>query len=419
MTDFITPGKEIKVGIIGLGARGIPQMEVLMQMEDVRILALCDVYQDRVDHALALLDGSHHRGARGFVEPLELLNLPGLDAVLIMTSWETHIPLAIQAMLRGIVPGLEVGGASDIRECWQLVETSQQTGMPVMLLENCCYGKEEMALYQMHKAGLFGELVHLRGSYEHDLREEISRGDLDRHYRQRHFLNRNADLYPTHALGPIAKLLKINRGNRFVSLVSVASKAAGLSAFMAEHRKDNPALQRHPVKCGDVVTTIITCANGETILLTHDCSLPRPYSRGLRVQGTKGIWMEDNRSIYIEGRTPHVPGHWTHSYEGDEPYMQEFEHPLWTAYEDFGRRGGHGGMDFLVLRAFVEALQQGGPMPMDVYDTATWMAVTALSEQSIAEGSAPVAFPDFTLGRWLSPREPARGKYALDENEPV
>ena len=419
MTAFYTPGKQINMGIIGLGARGIPQMKVLMQMEDVRIRAVCDLYQDRVDQALDLLKGSHHTGAQGLLDPHDLLAVPGLEAVLIMTSWETHIPLAIAAMKRGIVPGLEVGGASDIRECWQLVETSEATGIPVMLLENCCYGKEEMALYRMHKAGLFGELVHLRGAYEHDLREEIARGDLDRHYRQRHFLHRSADLYPTHALGPIAKLLKINRGNRFLSLVSVASKAAGLSAFMQEHRQDRPDLQRHAVTCGDVVTTIITCAGGETILLTHDCTLPRPYSRGLRVQGTRGIWMEDNRSIYVEGRTPHVPGHWTHSWESDAPYMQEYEHPLWTAYEAFGKRGGHGGMDYLVLRAFVEALQQGSPMPIDVYDTAAWMAITALSEQSIAEGSAPVMIPDFTLGRWLSPRERARGKYALDENEPV
>lgn len=414
MTDFITSGRQIDLAIIGLGARGIPQMKVLMQMEDVRIRAVCDVYQDRVDQALALLEGTHNKGAQGFLDPEGLLDLPGLEAVIIMTSWETHIPLAIQAMHRGLVPGLEVGGASDIRECWQLVEASEQTGIPVMLLENCCYGKEEMALYQMHQAGLFGTLVHLRGSYEHDLREEIARGDLDRHYRQRHFLNRNGDLYPTHALGPVAKLLGINRGNRFQSLVSVASKAAGLNAFMQEHRQDRPDLINHPVHCGDVVNTLITCAGGETILLTHDCTLPRPYSRGLRVQGTKGIWMEDNRSIYIDGRTPHVPGHWTHSWETDAPYMQEFEHPLWTAYEEFGKRGGHGGMDFLVLRAFVEALQQGGPMPIDVYDTAAWMAITALSEQSIAEGSVPVAVPDFTLGRWLSPRESAQGKYALD-----
>ena len=413
MDQFYTPGRLIRLGIIGLGDRGFAQLKVLLPMEDVRIIALCDLYEDRLLRASDLLKGSPHAEADSYTDAMDLLLMEELDAVLIMTSWETHIPLAILAMQNGIVPGLEVGGATAIRECWQLVEASEETGIPVMMLENCCYGEEEMALLMMNKAGLFGELVHLRGAYEHDLREEIGRGDINRHYRQRHFLRRNGDLYPTHALGPIAKLLNINRGNRFVSLVSVASKAAGLSAWMKDHRGDLPALQNHPVACGDVVNTIITTSQGQTILLTHDCTLPRPYSRGLRVQGTRGIWMEDNRFIYVEDRTPHVPGHWTHSWESDAPYMKEFAHPLWTAYHAFGKRGGHGGMDFLVLRAFIEALQEGSPMPIDVYDTATWMAITALSEESIAKGSAPVAIPDFTKGKWLEGGEHARGKYAL------
>lgn len=415
MDQFYTPGRLIRLGIIGLGSRGIPQMKVLLPMEDVRIIALCDAYEDRLAHAKDLLKGSPHEQAVSYTLAEDMLLTEEMDAVLIMTSWETHIPLAIQAMQHGIVPGLEVGGASAVRACWQLVETSEQTGIPVMLLENCCYGEEEMALLQMKRTGLFGELVHLRGAYEHDLREEIGRGDITRHYRQRHFLHRNGDLYPTHALGPIMKLLGINRGNRMVSLVSVASKAAGLHEWLTEHRRDTPGLQNMPVACGDVVNTIITTAKGQTILLTHDCTLPRPYSRGLRVQGTRGIWMEDNRSMYVDGKTPHVPGHWTHSWESDAPYMKEYAHPLWTAYHEFGKRGGHGGMDFLVLRAFIEALQQGSPMPIDVYDTAALMAITALSEESIAQGSAPIAIPDFTLGRWLQPREKAEGKYALDD----
>lgn len=413
MDQFYTPGRLIRLGIIGLGSRGIPQMKVLLPMEDVRIIALCDAYEDRLAHAADLLKGSPHADAKPYTDTEDMLLSEEMDAVLIMTSWETHIPLALLAMQHGIVPGLEVGGASAVRECWQLVEVSEQTGIPVMLLENCCYGEEEMALLQMKRAGLFGELVHLRGAYEHDLREEIGRGDLDRHYRQRHFLRRNGDLYPTHALGPIAKLLGINRGNRMVSLVSVASKAAGLSEWLKEHRCDAPDLQNMPIACGDVVNTIITTSQGQTILLTHDCTLPRPYSRGLRVQGTRGIWMEDNRSIYVDGKTPHVPGHWTHSWESDAPYMQEYAHPLWTAYHEFGKRGGHGGMDYLVLRAFVESLQEKKPFPIDVYDTAAWMAVTALSEDSIAMGSLPVPVPDFTDGRWMNRGKEHFGQYEL------
>ena len=416
MTPFTVPGRTISLGIIGLGNRGHPQLRLLAEMPDVRILAVCDVYEDRVQRALSALAGTHSADATGFTDAEKMMDLvDGMEAVVIMTSWETHIPLAIEAMRRSIVPALEVGGASSLQECWQLVEHSGRSGVPVMMLENCCYGREELAIQNMVRQEVFGELVHCRGAYEHDLREEIGRGDIQRHYRQRHFLNRNGELYPTHALGPIAKLLGINRGNRMVSLVSVASKAAGLNAWLKEHRTDSPGLQQRRVNTGDVVTTIIVCAGGETILLTHDCTLPRPYSRGGRVQGTRGIWMEDNRSIYIEGRTPARPGYWTHVWESDVPYMAEYEHPLWKDYLEFGERGGHGGMDYLVLRAFIEALQQDAPFPIDMYDTAAWMSITALSEQSIAQGGAPVAIPDFTSGRWLSPRPATTGRYALDQ----
>ena len=233
-------------------------------------------------------------------------------------------------------------------------------------------------------------------------------------YRQRHFLHRNGELYPTHELGPIAEYLNINRGNRMVSLCAMSSKAAGLHAWLQEHRPDSELVNAQ-VNQGDIVTTMISCANGETILLTHDCTLPRPYSRGGRIQGTKGIWMEDNRSIYIDGRSPVDPGYWTHRWEKDEAYMEEYKHPLWQAYEEFGLRGGHGGMDYLVLRAFVESVQKDECPPIDTYDTASWMAITALTEQSIAMGGAPVPVPDFTEGRWLQKRESfATGEYALN-----
>lgn len=414
MSDVLNPGRTIHLGIIGLGARGIPQLRLLAGMADVRILAVCDMEPDRVEQARAVLRNEFGSEVPGYTDAEEMMEVYGLEAVIIMTSWETHIPLAIAAMRRGIAPAMEVGGATSVRECWQLVEMSEQAGVPAMLLENCCYGQEELAILNMVRQGLFGELVHCRGAYEHDLREEIGRGDLNRHYRQQHFLRRNGDLYPTHALGPIAKTLGINRGNRMVSLVSVASKAAGLHEWLKEHRADRPDLQRARVNTGDVVNTIITCANGETILLTHDCTLPRPYSRGLRVQGTKGIWMEDNRSLYVEGRTPPKPGYWTHVWESDAPYMAEYRHPLWADEAAVSARGGHGGMDYLVLRAFIEALQQGTPFPIDVYDAASWMSITALSEESIALCGAPVAIPDFTGGRWLSTRAKAQGTYALD-----
>ena len=406
-------GRKVRFGVIGLGGRGRGQLNTLLQMEDVEIPVVCDPYPDRAEQGADMVEKA--RGVRPDIalDDHEVTARKDIEGVFIFSNWETHIRIALDAIDNGIRPAMEVGGANTVEECWELVRMSEKKHVPVMLLENCCYGKEEMTLLRMIRANLFGELVHVQGGYEHDLRDEIGLGDVNRHYRQRHFLNRNAELYPTHELGPIARYLNINRGNRMVSLVSVASKAAGLHAWLKEHRADTP-LANAPVHEGDIVNTIITCAGGETILLTHDCTLPRPYSRGGRIQGTKGIWMEDNRSIYIDGRSPVDPSYWTHRWESDEKYMAEYEHPLWKEYEEFGLRGGHGGMDYLVLRAYVESVQNHTEPPIDVYDTAAWMSITALSEHSIAMGSVSVPVPDFTGGRWITQRKSAEGMYSLD-----
>jgi hypothetical protein len=406
-------GRDVRVGVIGLGGRGFGQMQLLASMPDVKITAVCDLYEDRVKRSGDYLAEAFSARPFETTDYREVLKREDVETVIIMTSWQTHILIAVDAMKQGIIPALEVGGASSVDECWQLVRTSEATGIPCMLLENCCYGKEEMALLNMVRQGVFGELVHCQGGYQHDLREEIGRGDIDRHYRLANFLHRNAELYPTHELGPIAKYLNINRGNRMVSLVSMASKARGQSAWLKENRPDDP-LADMTFNQGDIVTTMIKCINGETILLIHDCTLPRPYSRGGRIQGTRGIWQEDNRGIYIDGRSPVDPDFWTHRWESDAAYMEEYCHPLWVEYEAFGRRGGHGGMDYLVLRGYIESIQQQQPFPIDVYDTAAWMAITALSEESIAMGGMPVPVPDFTDGRYMTPRPAHQGRYALD-----
>ena len=397
-------GQTVRLAILGLGSRGVGQMKTLLEMKDVDVTSVCDGYQDRADQAAEIVAGA--RGHRPFAttDPIEAMDRADVDAVVIMTSWETHIPLAIQAMRLGKRPAMEVGGASSVEECWQLVRASEAAGIPVMMLENCCYGETELTLLRMVREGVFGTVVHCAGAYSHDLRDEIGNGDMNRHYRQRHFLHRNGELYPTHELGPIANYLNINRGNRMVALTSMASRACGLHEWLAEHRRDCPELVNAQVNEGDVVTTLIKCANGETIQLTHDCTLPRFYSRGGVIRGTKGMWMEDGRFIFLEGVTPVSEDDWEHRPESDAKYMEQYRHPLWREYRDFGIRGDHDGMDYLVLRAFVESVQNQTEPPIDVYDAAAWMSVTALSEASIAAGSQSVAVPDFTGGRWVSAR---------------
>ena len=407
-------GKTVRLGIVGFGGRGLGQTETLLQMADVEVVAVCDVYEDRVKAAQELVAKFRPYTPAGETDYHKVVTRDDVDAVCVFSSWETHVDVCVAAMEAGKRVATEVGGATSVDDCWRLVHTFEKTGVECMMLENCCYGKEEMTLLNMVRLGLFGSVVHCDGGYRHDLRDEIGLGDVNRHYRQNHFLHRNAELYPTHELGPIAQSRNINRGNRMVSLVSMASKAMGLHEWLREHRADKPELVNAQVNEGDIVTTLIKCANGETIALTHDCTLPRPYSRGGQIHGTKGVWMEDNRSIYLEGVTHDDPAAWTHTWEKDEKYMQQYEHPLWKEYEEFGLRGGHGGMDYLVLRAFVESVQKNETPTIDTYDTAAWMAVTALSEESIAMGSMPVAVPDFTNGRWTKKREnEPTGEYVL------
>ena len=407
-------GRVVRIGIVGLGGRGMGQMGVLLDMEDVEVVAVCDLYEDRVLAGIEAVAARRGRKPDGYADYRELVAREDLEAVVVTSSWTSHARIAVAAMRAGKYAAMEVGGAASLQECWELVRTSEETGKPCMMLENCCYGREEMALLNMVKQGVFGELVHCQGGYEHDLREEICNGDVNRHYRRENFLRRNGELYPTHELGPICKWLDVNRGNRMTILTSMASKSRGLSLWMQEHRKDVAVPPRF--NQGDVVTTMIQCANGETILLTHDCSSPRPYSRGGRLQGTRGIWMEDNKSICIEGITAQDPTSWDHfPWEPFDRYIDGYDHPLWKEYAEFGLRGGHGGMDYLVLRAFVESVQNGTDTPIDVYDTAAWMAITCLSEQSVAMGSMPVPIPDFTDGRWIGREKAVPGCFALDD----
>ncbi len=411
-------GRTIYLAIIGLGGRGRGQMKTLLQMPDVKVRVVCDVYQDRVELAQQQAEEIQGFKPEGETNYKRAIARDDIDAVIVMTSWTTHIAICIDSMRAGKPVAMEVGGAASVEECWRMVRTSQETGMPCMLLENCCYNNTELTLLNMIRQGVFGELVHCQGGYEHDLREEIGMGDINRHYRQDNFLKRNGELYPTHELGPIAKYLNNNRGNRMVSLVSMSSKAAGLRTWLKEHRPDDEVTQKQ-INEGDIVTTMIKCANGETIVLTHDCTSPRPYSRGGRVQGTKGLWMEDNRSIYIEGgkvdpTDENSEDIAAHTWAPDAGWMKKYQHPLWKEYEEFGLRGGHGGMDYLVLRSFVESVQNGTPVTIDVYDAAAWLCITALSEQSIAMGSMPVPVPDFTDGEWIHRKGDAKGRYSLD-----
>lgn len=397
--------EKINVGWVGLGGRGYGLLEMVLDtMPDVEILGVCDLYEDRTEAARALVEAKRGVNPVAVTDYRRLLEIKEIDAIITPSAWEAHTDICVDSMLAGKYVATEVGGAYSIEQCWQLVRTYERTRIPCMMLENCCYGKEEMTVLNMVKKGLFGELVHCEGGYQHDLRDEVALGNENRHYRLRNYMHRNAELYPTHELGPIAKYLNVNRGNRMVMLTAMASKSAGVSAWINDKRGADFENANYPFAEGDVVTTCIKCAHGETIVLTHDTTLPRPYSRGNRVQGTKGMWFEDTYGVMLDGDA--------HKYKKLDEYFDEYLHPLWRGYEAVG---GHGGMDYLVLRGFVEAVKNQTQTPIDVYDTAAWMAITPLSEDSIACGSMPVAIPDFTNGKWTHREDFVRSKYCLED----
>ena len=400
----------VRVAVVGVSGRGRGLLGLLLGMPDVEVIGVSDLYEDRL--ARAKQDVIEKRGNTPMASTdfRRLLEMKELDAVITPSSWTSHADVCIASMDAGKYAATEVGGATSIEQCWELVRTSERTKVPCMLLESCGYGREELTMFNMVKQGLFGELVHAEGGYQHDLRDEICNGRENRHYRLANYSNRNGEVYPTHELGPIAKCLNINRGNRMLTLTATASKARGLHEWIKNHRGEEYDRFNRQFTMGDVITTVIKCAHGETITLTHDTSLPRPYSRGNRIEGTKGIWMEDKYAVYLEGVSQKAD-----VWDSLNNYYEKYEHPLWKWYRTEGVKGGHGGMDYLVLRAYVEAVKAGTQTPIDVYDTAAWMAVTCLSEDSVAMGSMPVAIPDFTNGKWFQ-REPAvLGKYCLTE----
>lgn len=415
-TLMAAPKANIRLGFIGVGLRGQNHLDNALRRKDVDIVAICDI-DDRMLERSANLFKKHNKTVpkvyKGDVNAWKkLLELKDLDGVIISTPWEWHTPMILGSLQAGIkYVGTEVMVGITLEDHWEVVKAAEQYKAHVMMLENVCYRRDVMAVLNMVRQGLFGEIVHLQGGYQHDLRhvkfndgqkphgggvEFGEKAFSEARWRTEHSVHRNGDLYPTHGIGPVAEMININRGNRFVSLSSFASKSRGLHDYIVKNGGEQHPNAKVEFKLGDVVTTMIRCANGETILLQHDTNLPRPYSLGFRVQGTKGIWMDLNRSLYIEG-VSNTNDKW----EDAKAYLDKYDHPLWKRWGSSTEGAGHGGMDFFVLHAFVEAIKRKTATPMDVYDAAAWSAITPLSEKSIELGNETVEFPDFTSGQWM------------------
>lgn len=413
---------KVRIGIIGAGFRAHEHMKNFFQRDDVEITAIADPQQRSIEEALNIFK-KYNRPApaiynNGNHDYENLVKRNDVDAVVICTPWEWHIPQGIAAMNAGKIVGMEVCGAMKLQDCWDIVNAAERTTIPVMMMENVCYRRDVMAVLNMVRQGMFGELIHGQGGYQHDLRGVLFNDGVtaynsgvefgpkaysEAQWRTGHYVNRNGELYPTHGLGPVAVMMDINRGNRMTKLSSISSKARGLHKYIVEHPKGGPSHPNAKVRFreGDLVNTQVQCANGETILLTHDTSLQRPYNLGFRVQGTEGLWQDFSTGglnqgwIYMEKKMNK-----NHKWDNTEQWLKEYDHPLWKKHTASAAGAGHGGMDYFVDNAFIECIKRGVDFPLDVYDLATWYAITPLSERSIAEGGQVQKIPDFTRGKW-------------------
>ncbi|MEI6586006.1 MAG: Gfo/Idh/MocA family oxidoreductase [Sediminibacterium sp.] len=411
-----TNAQKVKLGIIGVGQRGRGHLANLLKRADVEIVAICDVDARCMNVAKELFTTAKKPLPKEYLGDdniwQQMLQQQSLDAVIIATPWEWHKPMIIGSLDAGIkYVGSEVIIGISLEDHWEVVRAAEKHKAHVMMLENVCYRRDVMAVLNMVRQGLFGEIIHLQGGYQHDLRDvKFNDGNhvhgfgveygpkarSEARWRTEHAIHRNGDLYPTHGIGPLANYININRGNRFHSLCSFSTKSRGLHDYIVKKGGADHPNAKLNFKLGDIVTTSINCVNGETILLQHDTNLPRPYSLGFRVQGTEGLWMDVNNSIYIEDKSAKP-----HAWDEATQWLDKYDHPLWKRWSKESADAGHGGMDFFVLQAFVESIKQQLPTPLDVYDAATWSAISPLSEQSIALGNQTVEFPDFTGGQWM------------------
>jgi len=398
----------LRIGVIGVGGRGTSLLGTLLDMPGLAFPALCDINKDHLARAQDIVTKAGLPQPEGHVRDEyayeEMLERDDLDAVIIATPWHWHAPMAVCAMKHGKYVGVEVPCALSLEECWELVNTSESTGVPCMMLENWSFRPDNLAVLQMIRQGLFGDIVHCHCAHSHDC---IDHWFFDPQGNDRwpaeFLIKYNRDQYPTHSLGPVLSWMDINCGDAFAQVTSTASASKGINAYFARRfGPDHPAAKRQYAQ-GDIVTSTIKTHQGKTVVVNYDMQLPRPYDNRWLIQGTLGLYNEQRNAVYVAGRSPEY-----HRWEPFPPYQEEFAHPWWT---DMTAGGGHGGTDMLELKLFVDAARNKTQPPINVYDSVAMSALTPLSGLSIAQNSMPVPFPDFTRGAWKT-RKPAFGVMA-------
>jgi predicted dehydrogenase len=393
------PMERVRIGFVGIGGQGGTHVENLLAIDGVELTAVCDIVPERVAWAqdLAVKAGQrrptgYSRGERDFER---LCAEEDLDLVFTATPWEWHVPVLLAALSQGKHGATEVPAAYTVEGCWALVEAAERYRKHCVMMENCCYDQLEMLALNLAQQGILGEILHGECGYNHDLRAIKFANEGEGLWRRAHATQRNGNFYPTHGLGPIAQAMDINRGNQFDYVVSMSGPSRGLQAWAAEHVQADSPKRRETYRLGDVNTSLIRTTRGQTIYITHDTNLPRPYSRKYVLQGTKGLVEGYPRRVYVEGESERE-----HRWDSIERWFESHDHPLWKSDRVKQATRGHGGMDFLEDWRLIQCLRQGLPTDQSVYDAAAWSVIASTTEQSVASRSKPVSIPDFTRGRW-------------------
>jgi predicted dehydrogenase len=393
----------VRIGFVGVGGQGTSHVGNLLKIKGAEIVAVGDIIESRVQGVQEMVVKAGQPKPEGYfrneTDFKRMCERTDIDLIFNATPWEWHVPISVEAMNTGKHAATEVPAAYTIDDCWKLVETSEKSGKHCVMMENCNYDKAEMMILNMVKQHLFGELLYAECGYLHDLREVKHDMQGEGVWRRAHSIKRNGDHYPTHGLGPIAQCFDINRGNYFDYLVSFGTKTRGLHFYAVERFGADSPQAKETYALSDIVTSMIHTKNGETIIVKHDTNSPRPYSRDILVQGTKGLVRKyPDAKVYIEGKSK------PHQWDPAVDWMKQYNHPIWALLEEESKGAGHGGMDFIEDFRLIDALLNGREPDMDVYDAAAVSAVTELSARSIARNGEPQKFPDFTRGLWKTAR---------------
>ncbi|MFJ4879414.1 Gfo/Idh/MocA family protein [Streptomyces sp. NPDC088745] len=390
----------VRVGMIGLGNRGDGMIDLFLALPNVKVVAVCDPVRAKAEKAAAKVVKAGQPApavyAKNEDDYKNLCKRGDIDFVYVATPWDFHYEMCKTAMLNGKHVGVECPLAMRMDEIWDLVNTSERTRRHCMQLENCCYGKNEMRVLRMAHAGLFGDLLHGAGAYNHDLRGLMFDPDYyEGPWRRLWHTRLRGDLYPNHGFGPVGNYMDVNRGDRAVSVVSVGSPALGLAEYRKKHMPPGDPSWKESYIESDRTISLVQTAKGRVIRLEHDVSTPHPYSRINSLGGTLGLFEDYPPRIYLE------PANTNDQWDDFKKYA-EWDHWLWKEHSN--PPGGHGGMDYLMLFRLMQCMQLGLVPDFDVYDAAVWTAPVPLSHLSIRAKGAPQQIPDFTRGEWKKAR---------------